>query len=77
MTRLLVLLASLISAAPAFARAFPSRAVHTVVSFATGFNGSIGTAPLTRTVGDFTDYIRKIIEKSRRVVKTANLAFER
>lgn len=38
---------------------------------------AVGADPLTMTIDEFTDYIRKDIEKWRRVVKTANLTFER
>jgi len=33
--------------------------------------------PLTMTIEEFTDYIRKDIEKWRKVVKRANLTFDR
>ncbi|MCA3392176.1 MAG: tripartite tricarboxylate transporter substrate binding protein [Roseomonas sp.] len=38
---------------------------------------AVGADPLTMTIEEFTEYIRKDIEKWRRVVKTANLTFER
>lgn len=38
---------------------------------------AVGADPLTMTIDEFTDYIRKDIEKWRRVVKAANLTFER
>lgn len=38
---------------------------------------SVGADPLTMTIEEFTDYIRTDIEKWRKVVKTANLSFER
>jgi len=38
---------------------------------------AVGADPLTMTIEEFTEYIRKDIEKWRRVVKAANLTFER
>ncbi len=38
---------------------------------------AVGADPLTMSIEEFTDYIRKDIEKWRKVVKTANLTFER
>jgi tripartite-type tricarboxylate transporter receptor subunit TctC len=38
---------------------------------------SVGADPLTLSIEEFTDYIRKDIEKWRKVVKGANLTFER
>ena len=38
---------------------------------------AVGADPLTMTIDEFTDYIRRDIEKWRRVVKAANLTFER
>jgi tripartite-type tricarboxylate transporter receptor subunit TctC len=38
---------------------------------------AVGADPLTMTIEEFTDYIRKDIEKWRKVVKAANLTFER
>ena len=38
---------------------------------------ALGADPLTMTIEEFTEYIRKDIEKWRRVVKAANLTFER
>ncbi|MGV3629262.1 MAG: Bug family tripartite tricarboxylate transporter substrate binding protein [Betaproteobacteria bacterium] len=38
---------------------------------------SVGADPLTMTIEEFTDYIRQDIEKWRKVVKGANLSFER
>lgn len=38
---------------------------------------SVGADPLTMTIEEFTDYIRTDIEKWRKVVKAANLTFER
>ncbi|MDP1536626.1 MAG: hypothetical protein Q8L95_05535 [Burkholderiales bacterium] len=37
----------------------------------------VGADPLTMSIEEFTDYIRKDIEKWRKVVKGANLTFER
>ena len=38
---------------------------------------SVGADPLTMSIEEFTEYIRKDIEKWRKVVKAANLTFER
>ncbi len=38
---------------------------------------SVGADPLTMSIEEFTDYIRQDIEKWRKVVKAANLTFER
>jgi tripartite-type tricarboxylate transporter receptor subunit TctC len=38
---------------------------------------AVGADPLTMTIEEFGEYIRKDIEKWRRVVKIANLSFER
>ena len=38
---------------------------------------SVGADPLTMSIEEFTDYIRKDIEKWRKVVKAANLKFDR
>jgi tripartite-type tricarboxylate transporter receptor subunit TctC len=38
---------------------------------------AVGADPLTMTIEEFGEYIRKDIEKWRRVVKVANLSFER
>ena len=38
---------------------------------------SVGADPLTMSIEEFTEYIRKDIEKWRKVVKAANLTFDR
>ena len=38
---------------------------------------SVGADPLTLSIDEFTDYIRKDIEKWRKVVKAANIQIDR